>query len=128
MSSFSDRDLGAKATIARLRRTKTSITVGVHAAEGAAAHGTNGATVGDVAVFREIGTSRTPAAPYLAPWFDRNASQNAARLLEAGRAIIAGAEPTTALERVGEEMAAEVRATMKPGQVRDAVTSRVGGT
>lgn len=66
-----DIDRGYKKRVKTIRSMgRPSVTVGVHAAEGAGTYEDGRTTVLDVAVWNEFGTSKAPARSFLRAWYD----------------------------------------------------------
>lgn len=95
------------------RGRKVSLTVGIHGAEGAAAHGeTKGEplTVAQVGAFHEFGTSRVPQRSFVRGWFDESQAE-IAELLRSQLALAAAGKLT--VEQALERVALKCEASMK---------------
>jgi hypothetical protein len=102
-AKISDRDNGARALVKRVKdaRKGAVVTVGIHEAEGSAAHGDD-VTLADVASFAEFGLGN-PQRSFLRDWFDENEAENRERLRKIGQAVIDGkvASVEQGLDRFG---------------------------
>lgn len=107
-------DKGLKALLKRCEASKLSITVGIHAEEGAGTY-EGGTTVADVATYNEFGTERIPARPFLSGWFDGNQAEIKAKLKSAGEKIKNGADPHAALDLVAQWAAGQVQKGISAG-------------
>lgn len=114
MAGVTVRDKGLNALMARLKASKLTVTVGVHAAEGSAVE-PGGATVADVATWNHFGTSRIPARPFLTGWFDAHQPEIAEKLRAAAKLVAQGTSPRDALERVALWAAGGVQAGIAAG-------------
>jgi hypothetical protein len=87
-----DKDNGYEALVARIAeaRERATVTIGVHQAEGSAPEGEGGATVLDVALFAEFGTTTEPARPFVSGWADENEEANKERLRLIGKRVVSG--------------------------------------
>jgi hypothetical protein len=112
--NVTDKDNGLKALLKRCDASKSVITVGVHAEEGAGVY-EGGATVAQVASYNEFGTDRIPARPFLSGWFDANKPQIEANLKKAGEKIVQGTEVRAALDIVAQWAAGGVQKGIAQG-------------
>lgn len=114
-----DTDNGYKALLARLLKASkgTTLTVGVHEAEGAEIDEGGDATVLDVATFNEFGTESIPRRSFIADWADENADQHREMIRKSMAAVAKGQLPSVevALERLGLQFVGEVQRRIKAG-------------
>ncbi len=106
------KDSGPK-TPKGFMRKQAKITVGIHGAEGAAAHGEaegQPLTVAQVGAFHEFGTSRVPQRSFIRGWFDESQAEIAD--LRRSQLVLSAAGKLTveqALERVALKCEASVK-------------------
>jgi hypothetical protein len=114
-----DTDRGYRAIVARIRdsRSPKTVTVGVHEAEGSAAHGDDEVTTLDVAAFAEFGTTTQPPRSFIRGWADENEATNRERLRKIGEAIVKGKLPSTTvgLDRFGVLAVADIQKRIVAG-------------
>jgi hypothetical protein len=90
------------------------ITVGVHAAEGAASDG--GATVADIAEWNEFGTDRIPSRSFIGSWFDEREKRFPAAIkAEIEGAVRRGTSVTEAFQTLAVTFQADVQRRIAQG-------------
>jgi hypothetical protein len=114
-----DTDHGYRKRVKAIHETAEnplSITVGVHSGEGSATY-EDGATVLEVAIWNEFGTSRIPARSFLRAWFDENRDE-AKELWEALLKQVA-------LGKITREVAIERFGLHCVGQIQERIASNI---
>lgn len=114
-----DTDRGYAELVKRVAvvRERTTVTIGVHAAEGGAQEAGGDVTVLDVALFAEFGTKTEPARPFISGWADENEDANKERLRLIGRRVMSGRIKSTeiGLSLFGILGVAQVQRRIKAG-------------
>lgn len=111
-----DKDKGYKKRVRQLKAAgKGSVTVGIHSSDGGNAEA-NGATVLEVAIWNEFGTSRIPSRSFLRAWFDLN-QEKAKREWQVLMKSVAKGQRTLeeALEVFGLRVVGEIQARIAAG-------------
>lgn len=114
----------AAAEIARLQKKKPtarqmaalSVTVGIHAEEGAATHEGEAATVAEIGTFHEFGFG-VPQRSFIRAWADENEALNKKRLRKIAEAVKSGhiSSPRTGLNRFGILAVGEIQERIANG-------------
>lgn len=113
-----DTDRGMSAMLKRLLKADGELTVGLHADDGAKAHGGAGeTTLVEIAAFHEFGTVRSPRRSMIADWEDEGHEKHREQLRKMGQALIKGAVVNVpqGLERLGNLYVAEVQKRISSG-------------
>lgn len=125
-----DKDRGARKVVEAIRTLRGHVTIGVHAAEGAAPHVGSGdeTTVADVAVLTEYGTAERPAQSWLRKSVDALRARFERALVTQAREVVKlRVTRARALETVGESAAEQIekRAPRETGQLAESIRARV---
>jgi hypothetical protein len=115
-----DTDRGYKKLLARVRKAAKdrSITVGIHAEEGGAAHDGSGTTVGDIASIHEFGLGNHPERSFIRAWFDADRQKHEDILRRLGISVVRGTNTVEAgLEKAGAVLAAECQGFIQSDRV-----------
>lgn len=126
-----DIDKGMKKLLKALA-TEASLSVGVHQEEGSATR-EDGATIADVAVFQEFGTSTIPARSFVRGWFDGAESENANMIKASAKAVAARQVKDTgqAMERLGVRFSGDMKKRIIAGlspELADSTVERKGSS
>lgn len=113
--SIKDIDHGYKKRVKSIRKMgDPEVTVGIHEAEGGAQNGS--ATILDIAVWNEFGTSRIPPRSFIRAWFDENKSEVESMWKSAMRAVAKGKlSKQNALDQFGLYCVGQIQARMAAG-------------
>lgn len=101
------RDNGAKKLLANMRR-RPGVTVGVHAADGAATQEGSDLTVADIAGIHEFGLG-VPERSWLRDFVDQNRAVLLAKLRDIGKRVARGEDPDLLTERFGLEVVGMIK-------------------
>jgi hypothetical protein len=114
-----DTDKGFRALVDSFKANpKTTITVGIHAREGAAAHKGSkfGETVADVATLQEFGADGIPQRSFLRAWFDENQAQTAEATKRMLQSVMQGKRTKqAALELLGQAFVGQIQKRIAQG-------------
>jgi hypothetical protein len=77
---ITDKDNGYKAVLELLLKPAPGLQVGILGADAEAPHGDSGKTVGDIALYQELGTPTIPQRPFISGWWDKHASEAVSKL------------------------------------------------
>lgn len=106
-ATVSVRDNGYKGLIGRLSKPST-VTVGVHMAEGSEQSADGDITVAEIAAIHEFGLG-VPERSWLRDFVDENRDEIHQLMRRAGREIAAGMEPEKAMARFGLVIVGKVK-------------------
>jgi len=115
-SSVKDTDKGLADLVRRASSIKGSVTVGIHAPEGAEPDGDM--TVAEVATINEFGgtNNHPPPRPFIRGWADAKEAENRAAVLAMAQQILANrVSAQQGLERLGLKFVAGIQAYMVAG-------------
>lgn len=104
--SVKDQDRGYRDLLVRLKKAKTSVSVGILQEEGAQEHGKT--TVLDVATYNEFGLG-VPERSFLRAWFDLNHKTVREQFSKLMRKVVKGLELQNALDQLGLWMVGSIQ-------------------
>lgn len=112
---FTDVDRGYKKRVKLIRTMgDPEVTIGIHEAEGGAQNGS--ATVLDIGIWNEFGTSRIPPRSFIRAWFDENKEPIETMWKSAMRAVAKGKiSKKDALDQFGLWCVGQIQARMAAG-------------
>lgn len=114
-SSIRDKDNGFRELFARIAKGKpVTVTVGVHAEEGAASDGKT--TVAEVATYNEFGLG-PPERSFIRDWADQHEDRNLNMVRKIAESVVTGKGPTPdqAFDQIGLRFVGEIQARISGG-------------